>query len=59
MLDLQSALYKNGQDIDKSVELTVIRDSKEVKLSTKLISQEELNKNNNSLKSIFGTNSRN
>ena len=59
MLDLQSALYKNGQDIDKSVELTVIRDSKEVKLSTKLMSQEELNKNNNSLKSIFGTNSRN
>lgn len=59
MPDLQSALYKNGQDIDKSVELTVIRDSKEVKLSTKLMSQEELNKNNNSLKSIFGTNSRN
>ena len=59
MLDLQSSLYKNGQNIEKSVELTVLRDGKEIKLSTKLMSQEELNKNNNSLKSIFGTNSRN
>ena len=59
MLDLQSSLYKSGQNIEKSVELTVLRDGKEIKLSTKLMSQEELNKNNNSLKSIFGTNSRN
>ena len=59
MLDLQSSLYKNGQNIEKAVDLTVLRDGKEIKLSTKLMSQEELNKNNNSLKSIFGTNSRN
>ena len=61
MQDLQTALFKNGQNIEKPITVTVKRGEKEEVLKVQLVSEDELtNKQEKStLKTIFGGNGRN
>ena len=61
MQDLQTSLFKNGQNIEKPITVTVKRGEKEEVLKVQLVSEDELtNKQEKStLKTIFGGNGRN